>query len=80
LFFCFYLKKNAAESQRMLLEVYSDDYIHRFQHVTDFDATKKVILTEGKEHPGQPKKFEDEETLQSIFESNAKRTCRIIKC
>jgi len=36
------------------LEVYSDDYIHRFQHVsTDFDATKKVILTEGKEHPAE---------------------------
>ena len=43
LLFCFHLKKNVAESQRILSEAYGD--YTPFQHIsTGFDAIKKVIL------------------------------------
>jgi len=79
LIFCFNWKKSAAETHRMLVEVYGDtaptDKSCRewFRHFKDGDFSG-----EDKPHSGQPKKFEDKE-LEALLEEelNARGACRI---
>lgn len=68
------MKKTAAESHRILVEVYGDDalsettcrdWFRRFKS-GDFD-------TEDRERPGKLKKFKDEE-LETLLESNSCQT------
>lgn len=70
----FHLKKNAAESYRLLAEAYGEHapskttcerWFQRFKS-GDFDL-------EDKERPGQSKKFEDTE-LQALLDENSCRT------
>ena len=48
---------------------------HRFQHVSiDFDVIKKGDFdTKDKEHPGQPKKFENEK-VKALFGQDPSQT------
>lgn len=70
----FDLKKTAAETHRLLSEVYGDEipsertcrvWFERFRN-NDFDVKDK-------ERPGQPKKFEDVE-LQKLLDANPAQT------
>ena len=70
----FHLKKNAAESHRLLVEAYGEHapalktcyrWFERFQS-GDFNL-------EDKERPGQPKKIEDEE-LQALLDEDPCQT------
>lgn len=62
LLFHFFAKKTAAESHRLLVEVYSEHSLSKRQCTNwfarfrsgDFEITDK-------QRPGQPKKFQDEE-------------------
>lgn len=74
LLFCYNLKKNAAESHRMLFEAYPSDcpsvkrcefWFRRFKS-GDFEM-------EDKERPGQPKKFQDEE-LEALLNEDSCQT------
>ena len=71
LLFCHHLKKTAAESHGMLLEIYADnalsettcrDWFRRFETVVEYQ-----------EHPGQPKMFQDTE-LQALLDKNDSQT------
>jgi len=69
LLFCFYLRKSATESQRMLSKAY-DDYTPSISigeywfrcYKSDFDI-------EDEERPGQPKKFEEE--VEALFDQDS---------
>lgn len=69
----FFAKKTAAESHRLLVEVYGDalaktqcfEWFQRFKSA-DFDIKDK-------ERPGQPKKFEDEE-LETLLDEDSCQT------
>ena len=83
----FFMKKTAAESHRILVEVYGEHALSEttcrdwFRHFKFKDGDFSV---EDKERPGQPKKFEDEELIGGItrsrFVSNSRRTCRRLEC
>jgi len=74
LLYYFDLKKIATEAHRLLSKVYGDEtlskktcrvWFERFRN-GDFDVRNK-------EHPGQPKKFEDFE-LQELLDENLAQT------
>lgn len=67
----YFAKKTAAQSHKLLVEVYGDDafsraqcfrWFHRFKN-DNFDITDE-------ERPGQPKKFEDEELTKLLEEDS----------
>ena len=70
--FCFHLKKNATENQRMLPEAYGDytpsistcEYWFRRYKKGDFDR---------RQLPDQPKKFEDEK-VEALFDQEPSQT------
>ena len=70
LIFCFNWKKSAAETHRMLVEVYGDtvptdkSYKEWFRRFKDGDFS-----VEDKPRSGQPKKFEDKE-LEVLLEKD----------
>lgn len=74
LLFCFNWKKKAAESHRLLCEVYGEhapsqqtcEYWFRRFKSGDFDV-------DDKERPGQPKKFEDDE-LEALLDKDSCQT------
>jgi len=76
LIFCFYFKKTAAESYRLLGEAYDEHapsqktykrWFQRFK-IGDFDV-------EDKEHGKPPKKYEDVE-LQALLDEDDSQTTR----
>jgi len=74
LIFCFHWKKSAAEAHQMLVEAYGDsapsdrfcrEWFGRFKN-GDFSVKDK-------KHPGQPKKFEDED-LETLLDQDSCQT------
>ena len=69
LIFCFHLKKTAAESYRLLGEVYGEHRKNRVNNgfkIGDFDVADK-------EHGKPPKKYEDVE-LQALLDEDDSQT------
>lgn len=58
----FFAKKTAAESYRLIMEVYGDDAMSKSQSFEWFQRFKRGEFDiKDKERPGQPKKFDDDE-------------------
>nr|QRH16694.1 transposase [Mayetiola destructor] len=70
----FFAKKTAAESHRLLVEVYGEHALAKTQCFEWFQRFKSGDFdTEDKERPGQPKKFEDEE-LEALLDEDCCQT------
>ena len=70
----FNMKKNAAESHRILAEVYGEHALAEQTCRKWFSRFKSDnFKLEDKERPGQPKKFEDEE-LESLLDEDPCQT------
>ena len=70
----FFAKKTAAESHRLLLEVYGDDALAKTQCFEWFQRFKSGDFDiKDKERPGQPKKFENEE-LKTLLDEDSCQT------
>jgi len=82
LLFCFHLKKNAAQNQRMLSEAY-DDYIPSISTCKYCYKKGDFVMTlSGRQEMSRPaeKVWRWESGSFTRSESNARRSCRIIKC
>ena len=66
----FNMKKSAAESNRILVEVYGD---HALAERTFARLKSGNFDLEDEERPGQPKKFEDEE-LEALLDQDSCQT------
>ena len=70
----FNMKKTAAESHRILVEVYGEHALAKRTCQKWFARFKSVdFALEDEERPGQPKKFEDEE-LEALHDEDCCQT------
>lgn len=70
----YFAKKTAAESHRLLVEVYGDDALAKTQCFVWFQRFKSGNFDiKDKERPGQPKRFEDDE-LETILDKGSCQT------
>ena len=70
----FNMKKTAAESHRILVEVYGEHALAERTCQKRFARFKSGDFgLEDEEHPGQPKKFEDEE-LEALLDEDCCQT------
>ena len=74
LLFCFFLKKNASESHRLLVEAYGEHALSQRQCLNWFNKFKKGDFDVRNEERGRPpKKFEDAE-LQALLDEDDGQT------
>jgi len=76
----FFAKKTAADSHRLLVDVYGDDALSRtqcFEWFKRFESGDFDI--KDKERPGQEKKFEDEELETSLSEDSCQTQDELAK-
>jgi len=69
LIFCYYLKKTAAESHRMLVEAYGEHALGKSQCFEWFKKFKSGDFNVRNEEREKPKKFEDSE-LQALLDKD----------
>ncbi|GFV74621.1 mariner Mos1 transposase [Trichonephila clavipes] len=74
LIFCYHLKKNAAESHQMLVEVYGGNALSRAQCYRWFEKFQNGDFDMRNEECGRPaKKFDDDE-LQALLDEDDVQT------